>query len=359
MSTWRNMVTLVSAHVVPDLQFGVKKQSNAAAGFALLIRQNLQSHSCPWLRSKVSALPQQRPISCTPCSAPPAQAPHEGPWHAGKLQLLRELLSHQPCEDSVTTAGGLGDTASWSRLSPSGSTWRHTMLPSLALREASTPSSVATYTRGRPLGANTALEALPSIRRCQSYCPACSSYKLCAVPARHRTSADTSTCRSGIRGPDHTGWWRTADPAALMMVMSSLPAICMGMPALCPREPAESCCVHFAPPVHAAREVQELAQSAGMGKKKAFSKKNSTTFSLIHGHTDGQGDPQRVWVEKGKGVGIGRPDPDLVPCVPKRRWCRQSWCLQSGCACAGAGRGAPGHAGGQAARRPSSGFPGG
>ena len=51
-----------------------------------------------------------------------------------------------------------------------------------------------------------------------------------------------------------------------------------------------------------------------MGKKKGghFTKKNSTTFSLVHSSTDDSSDPQRIWVEKSKGVGIGRPDPDQV-----------------------------------------------
>ena len=51
-----------------------------------------------------------------------------------------------------------------------------------------------------------------------------------------------------------------------------------------------------------------------MGKKHGsrFTKKNSTTFSLVHGGADESSDPQRVWVEKSKGVGIGRPDPDRV-----------------------------------------------
>ena len=47
-----------------------------------------------------------------------------------------------------------------------------------------------------------------------------------------------------------------------------------------------------------------------MGKKSLFSKANSTTYSLIHGQSDG--DPQRIWVQKDKGVGIGRPDAQLV-----------------------------------------------
>ena len=50
----------------------------------------------------------------------------------------------------------------------------------------------------------------------------------------------------------------------------------------------------------------------GRRKRSLFDKKTSTTFSLLHAQADGQGDPERVWVEKGRGVGIGRPDPELV-----------------------------------------------
>ena len=60
--------------------------------------------------------------------------------------------------------------------------------------------------------------------------------------------------------------------------------------------------------------VAEARITGTMGKKRGshFSKKNSTTFSLVHSSTDDGSDPQRIWVDKSKGVGIGRPDPDRV-----------------------------------------------
>ncbi len=51
-----------------------------------------------------------------------------------------------------------------------------------------------------------------------------------------------------------------------------------------------------------------------MGKKKPFvDKKNSTTFNLIYREAaqDDAGE-QREWIESSRGVGVGRPDMDLL-----------------------------------------------
>ena len=51
-----------------------------------------------------------------------------------------------------------------------------------------------------------------------------------------------------------------------------------------------------------------------MGRRKGhFDKKNSTTYSLIQSSAPAGEQPERLWIEKAKGVGVGRPDPDLAP----------------------------------------------
>ena len=47
-----------------------------------------------------------------------------------------------------------------------------------------------------------------------------------------------------------------------------------------------------------------------MGRKKGFlDKRSSVTYSLIHSSAPSGEQPERLWVEKSRGVSVGRPDP--------------------------------------------------
>lgn len=47
-----------------------------------------------------------------------------------------------------------------------------------------------------------------------------------------------------------------------------------------------------------------------MGRRKGFfTKDNSVTYSLIDTSAPAGEQPQRLWIEKSRGVGVGRPDP--------------------------------------------------
>ena len=49
-----------------------------------------------------------------------------------------------------------------------------------------------------------------------------------------------------------------------------------------------------------------------MGRRKGFfTKNNSVTYSLIDTSAPAGEQPQRLWIEKSRGVGVGRPDPTL------------------------------------------------
>ena len=50
-----------------------------------------------------------------------------------------------------------------------------------------------------------------------------------------------------------------------------------------------------------------------MGRRKGFfDKKNSVTYSLIHSSAPAGQQPEQLWVEKSRGVTVGRPDPALA-----------------------------------------------
>lgn len=50
-----------------------------------------------------------------------------------------------------------------------------------------------------------------------------------------------------------------------------------------------------------------------MGRKKSFDKKSSVTYTLIQSSAPAGQQPQRLWVEKSRGVEFGRPDATLAP----------------------------------------------
>ena len=56
-----------------------------------------------------------------------------------------------------------------------------------------------------------------------------------------------------------------------------------------------------------------------MGRRRAFDKKNSVTYSLIHTSAPAGEQPERLWIEKSRGVGVGRPDVEANADLPNSR----------------------------------------